>query len=145
MASDNESMNFLDTDRSVYEFCARGRTYAELHEQNRAARAKWERFIPETSFKFCVLGYNQSIPQRRQREVIESFSYMDFRGKIDMKNPEIIMGCFEECELSFMVKYLAVFQRWIDSDTHGTTRHKHEGDGNFREVFFGRLVRSCYT
>ncbi|ETW80532.1 hypothetical protein HETIRDRAFT_319345 [Heterobasidion irregulare TC 32-1] len=109
--------------KSVYEFCARGRTYAKLHEQNRAARAKWERFIPETSFKFCVLGYNQSIPQRRQREVIESFSYMDFRGKIDMKNPEIIMGCFEEY-----------------SDTHGTTRHKHEGDGKFREVFFGRLI-----
>ena len=107
-------MNFLDTDRSVYEFCARGRTYAELHEQNRAARAKWERFIPETSFKFCVLGYNQSIPQRRQREVIESFSYMDFRGKIDMKNPEVIMGCFEECKLSSILRQVLTWISMVD-------------------------------
>ncbi|KAI0930157.1 hypothetical protein AcW1_008911 [Taiwanofungus camphoratus] len=35
----------------------------------------------------------------------------------------ITMMCFEE--------YL---------DKHGTTRERHEGDGNFREVFFGRLI-----
>ena len=28
-----------------------------------------------------------------------------------------------------------------DRDKRGTTRHKHEGDGEFEEVFFGRLVR----
>ena len=31
---------------------------------------------------------------------------------------------------------------FLDEDRHGTTREKHEGDGNFRQVFFGRLVRS---
>lgn len=30
----------------------------------------------------------------------------------------------------------------VDIDKHGTTRDKREGDGKFREVFFGRLVRS---
>lgn len=86
--------------RSVYEFYARGATYEELHALNeKYGRSKWEKYIPNTSFKFFVNGYNQSIPQRRQREVVESFSYMDFLGKIDMKNPEVVMGCFEECEL----------------------------------------------
>lgn len=85
--------------RSVYEFYARGATYEELHALNeKHGRSKWEKYIPNTSFKFFVNGYNQSIPQRRQREVVESFSYMDFLGKIDMKNPEVVMGCFEECE-----------------------------------------------
>ena len=35
-----------------------------------------------------------------------------------------------------------VFFKITDEDRHGTTREKHEGDGNFRQVFFGRLVRS---
>ena len=37
------------------------------------------------------------------------------------------------------VQHLTLF---TDDDRHGTTREKHEGDGNFRQVFFGRLVRS---
>ncbi|KAI0030795.1 tRNA guanosine-2'-O-methyltransferase [Vararia minispora EC-137] len=109
--------------RSVYEFYARGSNYEELHVGNRAARPKWEKYIPDTSFKFVVNGYNQSVPQHRQKQVIEHFSYMDFLGKIDMKTPEIILGCFEEYR-----------------DTTGSIRQKHDDDGNFREVFFGRLV-----
>ncbi len=84
-------------DRSVYEFYARGTTYDRVHEVNRSNKHLWEKYIPDTSFKFTVSGFNHTIPQRRQRDVIESFSYMDFRGKIDMKNPEITIGCFEEC------------------------------------------------
>jgi hypothetical protein len=30
----------------------------------------------------------------------------------------------------------------IDSNGHDTARPKHEGAGDFREVFFGRLVRT---
>ncbi|VDC06429.1 unnamed protein product [Peniophora sp. CBMAI 1063] len=109
--------------KSIYEFYARGASYDELHAANALARPQWEKYIADTSFKFFVNGYNQSIPQRRQREVIENFSYMDFLGKIDMKTPEVVLGCFEEYR-----------------DTTGTTRGKHDGDGDFREVFFGRLI-----
>ncbi|OCH85102.1 tRNA guanosine-2'-O-methyltransferase [Obba rivulosa] len=109
--------------KAVCEFYARGATYDEVHERNRACRSQWERYVPDTSFKFVVSAYNHSIPQRRQRDVVESFSYMDFLGKIDMKSPEITMVVHEEYD-----------------DKHGTTREKHEGDGAFREVFFGRLI-----
>ena len=40
-----------------------------------------------------------------------------------------------QCNISYSYPF-------IDEDRHGTTREKHEGDGNFRQVFFGRLVRS---
>ncbi|OSX66131.1 hypothetical protein POSPLADRAFT_1177562 [Postia placenta MAD-698-R-SB12] len=109
--------------RSVCEFYARGSTYEELHERVRQQRPRWSCYIEDTSFKFIVTAYNHTIPQARQREVVESFSYMDFLGKIDMKSPEIIMTCFEEYP-----------------DKHGTTRPKDEGDGEFKEVFFGRLI-----
>jgi len=107
----------------VCEFYARGITYEELHENNRAQRFLWEKYIEDTTFKFNVTAYNHSMPQARQRAVVEDFSYMCLRGKIDMKNPEIIFMCYEEYR-----------------DKRGTTRAKHEGDGDFVEAFFGRLI-----
>ena len=84
--------------RSICEFYATGLNYEDLHERVRANRQQWSRFIQDTSFKFTVTGYNHTIPQKRQRQTIESFSYLGFLGKIDMKSPELIMACYEECE-----------------------------------------------
>jgi len=90
-------LTVLVISRSVYEFYAQGSSYEELHLRNRANQALWLRFTADTSFKFVVTAYSHKIPHSRQREVVESFSYMGFLGKIDMKEPEIILGCFEEC------------------------------------------------
>ncbi|KAH7888729.1 tRNA guanosine-2'-O-methyltransferase [Phlebopus sp. FC_14] len=108
--------------KSVYEFYAQGSTYSELHEANQHVRSRWQRYVPETSFKFTVFGYNHGLSQRRQREIIESFSYMDFLGKIDMKEPEITLGVFEEYE----------------SDRRPDGRRNV--DGEFRQAYFGRLI-----
>lgn len=108
--------------KSIYEFYAQGSTYDELHVANREVRSRWERYILDTSFKFTVIGYNHSLPQRWQRNVIESFSYMDFLGKIDMKDPDIVLGCFEEYE--------------NDRRPDGMRNI----NGVFRQVYFGRLV-----
>jgi tRNA (guanine10-N2)-methyltransferase len=83
--------------RSVYEFYSQGDSYEQLHERNRASAALWSRYIPNTSFKFLVTAYSHKILQTRQREIVESFSYMGLLGKIDMNDPEITFGCFEEC------------------------------------------------
>ncbi|KAI0705097.1 tRNA guanosine-2'-O-methyltransferase [Cerioporus squamosus] len=107
----------------VCEFYARGKSYEEVHERNRLRKPQWEKYHEDTSFKFMVTAFNHTIPQWRQRDVVESFSYMDFQGKIDMKNPDITLVCFEEYP-----------------DKHGTTRAKTEGDGEFDEVWFGRLI-----
>lgn len=96
-------LTFRCAARAVYEFYARGRGYEELHEQNRLSRNLWEKYIPETSFKFVVNAYNHSISKARQREVIEDFSYMGFLGKIDLVSAEITLGCFEECACSFTI------------------------------------------
>ncbi|KAK0485728.1 tRNA guanosine-2'-O-methyltransferase [Armillaria novae-zelandiae] len=109
--------------KSVYEYYGHGSSYDDLHLCNRRNRDKWAKYIPDTSFKFLVTAYNHKIPQSRQKEIVESFAYMGFLGKIDMKNPDIELACFEE--------YI---------DKRGTTRDKHEGDGSFRHVYFGRLV-----
>jgi tRNA (guanine10-N2)-methyltransferase len=84
--------------RSIHQFFAQGRNYDELHADNQTSRAKdlWSKYI-HTSFKFSVTGYNHTISGEYQRNIMESFSYMAYLGKIDMKNPEIILSCYEEC------------------------------------------------
>jgi len=140
--------------RSIYEFYARGETYDQVHNMNRSNKHLWEKYIPDTSFKFNVTGFNHTIPQRRQRDVIESFSYMDLRGKIDMKNPEITMACFEECKFTYstysVARELKNRKPRIDESRitvpDGSPRKRCENDNHFKEVFFGRLVRpfSCH-
>lgn len=96
--------------RSVYHFYAKGSTYEELHERNRDAISQWSPYIPDTSFKYSVNAYNHKISQSCQKEIIESFSYMELLGRIDMKNPEVTFGYFEECEfsLTFIVVVLLI-------------------------------------
>jgi tRNA (guanine10-N2)-methyltransferase len=135
-----------DPTRSVYELYARGHTYDDVHERNRASRHLWDKYVPDTSFKFAVNGYNHSISKSRQREVIESFSYMGFMGRIDLSSPEVTMGCFEECEfcIDFTVQRDAQVindVRRTDPDVQSATRHAHKGGRELREIFFGRLVR----
>ncbi|TCD66730.1 hypothetical protein EIP91_001023 [Steccherinum ochraceum] len=109
--------------KSICEFYARGKNYDELHATTRTMPSKWARFVEDASFKMNVTAYNHTIPQTRARDVVEDFSYMGMLGRIDLKNPEVTFVCYEE--------YV---------DKHGTTRDKHEGDGEFREVFLGRLI-----
>lgn len=108
--------------KAIYEFYAQGSTYNELHQANQEVRSRWERYIPNTSFKFTIIRYNHGLSQRWQRDVIESFSYMDFLGKIDLREPEIVLGCFEQYE--------------NDKRPDGT----HHIDGGLHQVYFGRLV-----
>ncbi|KAI0339786.1 tRNA guanosine-2'-O-methyltransferase [Trametopsis cervina] len=112
--------------KSIHELYASASDYAFLHEQNKGSYTLWSKYIQDASFKFKVEAYNHSIPQRRQKEVVTSFSYMGWLGKIDMKTPEVTLCCFEEYP-----------------DKRGSPaslRHRHEGDGKFVQVYFGRLI-----
>ncbi|KAF9527300.1 tRNA guanosine-2'-O-methyltransferase [Crepidotus variabilis] len=109
--------------KAAYEFYAQGPSYEVLHEANRKCEPLWRKYVEDTSFKFLVTAYSHKIPMERQRDAIETFAYMGFLGKIDMKNPEITMVCFEEYK-----------------DRTQTPRQRNEGDGDFRQIFFGRLI-----
>jgi len=74
---------------------------------------------------------------------MESFAYMGFLGKIDLKNSEIVLGCFEECGQSIMQQNHTLLIGFQDHDRSRVTRTRHEGDGEYRQLYFGRLVR-CF-
>ena len=122
---------------------ASGTSYEEIHEQVRSNHDKWSRYVLDTTFKFSVTGYANAIPQERQREVINSFRWMDFRGKIDMKNPEVTFVCHEECKFrpGFCGRgNWTAHRSAIDLYIEGN-RTRSFDDGNFIAVYFGRLVR----
>ncbi|KAJ8516074.1 hypothetical protein ONZ45_g6574 [Pleurotus djamor] len=88
--------------------------------------------IPELRSVAQLHGFSLALPETlehhdssrpfmtRQREVMESFGYMNFLGKIDLKAPEITLACFEEY-----------------TDTRG--KGIKVIDGQFLQVYFGRL------
>ncbi|KIJ49558.1 hypothetical protein M422DRAFT_161287 [Sphaerobolus stellatus SS14] len=113
--------------KSVLEYYASAPTYSALHEMNRTQCRLWQPHM-QTPWKFSVTGYNQTIKKARQREVVEGFSYMALEGRIDMQNPELELCVFEECASREYLSFVCV------------TRPRYEGDGDFIEVWFGRLI-----
>ncbi|KAF9501953.1 tRNA guanosine-2'-O-methyltransferase [Pleurotus eryngii] len=109
--------------KSIHEFYGQGDNYDQLHAAVRKNQALWEQYKQDTSFRFSVAAYNHSITKSRQREVMESFGYMEFLGRIDLKSPTIVLGCYEEY-----------------GDTRGKEFSNKVVDGQFRQVYFGRLI-----
>lgn len=94
-------LTLLTSARAVYEFYACGPTYEDVHAQTEKSSHLWKPIAESesTSFKFTVNGYNHSIPIARVREVLNGFAFMDFKGPVDLKNPEVRFAIYEECEL----------------------------------------------
>lgn len=109
--------------KSVCEFYAQGSSYDELHAAVRSNKQEWIQHQADASFKFTVTGFKCSLPAQKQREIIESFSYMALAGKIDLKTPDIILSVFEE----------------YDSRV-ANVEGKHEQPNRFKQVYFGRLL-----
>lgn len=110
--------------KSVFEHYANGVSYDELHAWNRQNQDLWKRYISDTSFKFLITAYNYKIPPSRQHEIVESFAYMGFLGEINMKSPQIILGCFEE------------YRDRVSKTRPGID----DCDREFKRVYFGRLL-----
>jgi tRNA (guanine10-N2)-methyltransferase len=109
--------------KGVYELWATGTTYETLHAENLKKQEAWNKYRLDTMFKFSVISFNHTIPNRRQREIINGFAYMGWEGKIDMKTPEVTLVCIEE----YPERESGVFTRdW--------------NDGQPRCIYFGRLI-----
>ncbi|KAH7108328.1 tRNA guanosine-2'-O-methyltransferase [Auriculariales sp. MPI-PUGE-AT-0066] len=109
--------------KSIAEHWATGDSLESLHKDVRANNARWGPYSHH-SFKFIVGAYNQTLSKAAQRERMESLSYMAFDGRIDLKNPDIVMEWWEEYDDA--------------GDRSGLSRG--EDKGTLRQIFFGRSV-----
>lgn len=88
--------------KAVFEFWGRGTTLEEMHEAIRAHptfEQRKEQF-KHSSFKFEFENYRGGKKKDMATKVkqIETFRYVGFEGKIDMKNPEQTYTLIEEYE-----------------------------------------------
>ncbi|ETI22183.1 hypothetical protein G647_06256 [Cladophialophora carrionii CBS 160.54] len=89
-----ESRSILS--KCIYEVWGQGRDYDELHADVRQrSQHLWEAFR-QTSFKFSVDCFGSTRDVDQQRDIINSFRYLDLRGKIKMKGPEAEFAVLEE-------------------------------------------------
>jgi len=71
-------------------------TYEAIHVKNNENEEIWAAYKKAT-FKFNVTAMYHTIPETRQKSIIEEFSYMAYEGAIDLKRPEVTLQYFEEC------------------------------------------------
>ncbi|CDU26026.1 related to TRM11-Catalytic subunit of an adoMet-dependent tRNA [Sporisorium scitamineum] len=87
--------------RSIWAHWSHGGSYDELHARNQqeSSRALWAPYVEEAdcpSWKAHVFSYSYTISDKRKIDIIQSFSYMDMKGRIQLKNPSMRWGVMEE-------------------------------------------------
>ncbi|CAI6247043.1 unnamed protein product [Periconia digitata] len=82
--------------QGVYELWGQGSTYKELHESIKAhSSSRWSRY-EMAPFRFVLDGYRGAKSQTEQLEIINSFSYLGFKGPIRMRDAEQTFHVFED-------------------------------------------------
>ncbi|KAL7754450.1 hypothetical protein RI367_000431 [Sorochytrium milnesiophthora] len=81
--------------KAVYELWEHADTYDELFSLIKAKPERNEPYM-DVSFKFVVDTFNLSVPMKYQLDTINRFSFMAFRGPIDLKTPQATFGVLED-------------------------------------------------
>ncbi|CAI5758801.1 unnamed protein product [Candida verbasci] len=82
--------------RSIYELWGYGKNYNELHSSVKTKCNEFDKY-KNVSFKFDFESFKGGVKSNNAKaELIESFSYLAFEGKIDLKNPQEIFTVLEE-------------------------------------------------
>ncbi|KAH9817486.1 hypothetical protein DFH28DRAFT_1081167 [Melampsora americana] len=71
-------------------------SYDDLHSLNKANRSFWDCYVESASFKITITSFKSTLTQVRKNEIIESFSYMDFKGPIQLNRPDVEIMISEE-------------------------------------------------
>lgn len=87
--------------RSIWAYWSHGGNYEEVHARNQqeASQKLWKPYVEEAdcpSWKAHVFSYSYTISDKRKINIIQSFSYMDLKGRIQLKNPHMRWGVMEE-------------------------------------------------
>ncbi|GAA6026152.1 hypothetical protein JCM8202_003712 [Rhodotorula sphaerocarpa] len=86
--------------KHVWQYWASAPSYADIHEivQNEPCRSEWASYAEDEkcTWKFTCVGHNRTLALPQQVSRINRFSYMAFRGPIDLKHPNLEVGLFEE-------------------------------------------------
>lgn len=85
--------------RAIYEYWGEGENFDQLHDSIQAQPffKQYKSEYDHDTFKFEFESYRGSSRSNRVKQ-IESFSYLEFQGKINMKSPQQVFTVVEEYE-----------------------------------------------
>jgi tRNA (guanine10-N2)-methyltransferase len=100
--------------QGIYELWGQGTTYDHLHDSvKQTSHAKWPLYETST-FSFRVERYRGvQAPAERTREIVESFRFLGFKGKVQIKNPDASFRVFEEYDLDATAPKYLYLGRWV--------------------------------
>ncbi|KAI4646208.1 uncharacterized protein J4E79_010717 [Alternaria viburni] len=99
--------------QGIYELWGQGSTYDALHDSVRSLTTSWWPQYINASFRFTIEGYRGSRSNDEQRDIIDSFSYMAFKGPPRMRNPDVAFRVFEDYDLNVKKPKYIYFGRFI--------------------------------
>ncbi|KAI5960956.1 uncharacterized protein KGF55_004223 [Candida pseudojiufengensis] len=85
--------------KAIFEIWGEGEDYESVHKQIKITCQDKIKKYERSSFKFQFEGFKGRQTNSAQRDTIESFSYLDFKGKIDLKHPEEVFTVLEDYEV----------------------------------------------
>lgn len=85
--------------KSIYEIWGKGITYEALHENVRHVSSRLWPLYENASFKFSFDSFQAKRSIAEQRQLINSFCYLNFQGPIKMDGAEQEFCIFEEWKL----------------------------------------------
>jgi tRNA (guanine10-N2)-methyltransferase len=113
--------------------------YESLHRSTRAYSShRWQRYQKGDGlkFKFNIDSFNHSRTMAEQREVIDSFAYLDFKGVVRMKGADQEWVLFEEWIPRDVIDDV---EDEVPHDTD-TASSLSNIDRKLKQVFFGRQI-----
>ncbi|KIW12967.1 hypothetical protein PV08_08154 [Exophiala spinifera] len=142
-AHDDVVRNFISRSilaKSIYEIWGQGRDYEEVHaDVKQRSQPLWPRF-QNVTFRFSIDTYGLTHDATKQKDMIDSFSYLGFKGKIRMKNPEAEFALMEDWLLPEFIRKRAREESAASSTAVGTTVAEALSNSSLRQIFLGRKI-----
>lgn len=112
--------------QGIYELWGQGEEYGTLHKSvRRLTASKWAQY-ESASFRFTVEGYRGGRSSDEQREIIDSFSYLAFKGPPRMRDPDVAFRVFEDYELDAKQPKYLYFGRFIADSCRNEAKKKFD-------------------
>lgn len=96
-------------------------TMEELHVQVKANSHLWPKYQTD-SFKFDIMGYQNSRSKEQFIKMVEGFSYMEFKGPIRMKNAQHVFTILEDYRVAGQFSEPEPRRIWFGRHVGGTFR-----------------------
>lgn len=110
--------------RGIYELMGHGETYDAIHVDLKGNPQYPFPQYSDASFRFTFEAFDTSRTKEQQRAAMESFGHLDWKGRIEMRDPDNTFAILEEWRRGANINDPATFRHvYFARFVGGTSRH----------------------